>query len=167
MKFAFLSGGPGALVSGFVWIIAGLIAKFHSFQFSILALFFGGMLIYPLSALIEGQINKSKTDTKDNPFVKLALEGTIFLFVGLFIAFALSRSKPELFYPIMLLIIGARYLTFQTIYGLRTYWMLGGLLLALGIFFTLYSTIPAYFAAMAGGIIEVLFAFYLFKGNKT
>ncbi len=166
MRFAFVSGAPGALVSGLVWIIAGLIAKFHSFQFSILALFFGGMLIHPLSILISSQVNKSKTDTKDNPFVKLALEGTIFLFVGLFIAFTLSRSRPELFYPIMLLIIGARHLTFQTIYGLKTYWILGGVLLALGVFFVQQSTIPTYLVAMAGGIVEVLFAFYLFKGNK-
>ena len=159
-------GAPGVLVSGLVWISAGLVAWFHSFELSILALFFGGMVIFPVSTILSKRINPSYALQKTNPFVKLALEGTIFLFVGLLIAFTFSKSHPNLFYPIMLLTIGARYLTFQTLYGLKTYWVLGGTLLAIGCGYILWFSPTPSLAALSGGLIEIVFSVYLFKEYK-
>lgn len=167
MRQGYIFGAPGALVSGLIWIIAGIIAWFHSFEISILALFFGGMVIFPVSAILSKRINPSYALHKSNPFTRLALEGTILLFVGLLIAFTLSKSHPHLFYPIMLLIIGARYLTFQTLYGLKIYWVLGGVLLAVGCGYILWFSPQPYIAALFGGGSEILFSVYLFKAYKT
>ena len=166
MRNSFILGAPGVLISGIIWFAAGLVATFYSFQMSIIFFFFGGMLIHPLSVVISGKMNKTYTQDKNNPLVKLALEGTILLFVGLFLAFTFSQTNPNLFYPIMLLIIGARYLTFQTIYGSKIYWVLGACLLALGMCLILVFELPYSQAAMLGGIIEVVFSVYLFKTFK-
>ncbi len=166
MRRAEVFGAPGVLVSGLIWVGAGLVAWFHSFEFSILALFFGGMVIFPVSTVLSKRINPSYALQKTNPLVKLALEGTIFLFVGLLIAFTLSKSQPNLFYPIMLLTIGARYLTFQTLYGLKAYWVLGGVLLSLGCGYIVWLSPQPYIAALSGGLIEIFFSVYLFQGYK-
>ena len=60
-----------------------------------------------------------------------------------------------------LLLVGGRYLTFQTLYGLRAYWVLGGVLCCAGLAMAL-ARIPVPVAALAGGVIEVLFASFLF-----
>ncbi len=163
MQDSFIFGAPGVLVSGMVWVTAGIVAMFNGFQASIIFFFFAGMSIYPLSALISRVIHKSQTNTKDNPLAKLAMEGTVLLFVGLFLAYTFARSDTVLFYPIMLLIIGARYLTFQTIYGLKTYWVLGGVLLALGACMIAVYPTPPHLAAIFGGVTEIIFSAYLFR----
>jgi hypothetical protein len=61
----------------------------------------------------------------------------------------------------MLLIIGGRYLTFQTIYGLRTYWACGALLGASGLTLALAHS-PAVVGAFTGAAIELLFSAVLF-----
>lgn len=166
MQASFTHGAPGVLVSGLVWLIAGMIAKFHVFNYSLIALFIGGMFIYPLSVLISRQIYKSAPPQKTNPLMKLALEGTFLLFVGLFFVFIMATTKPDLCYPIMLMVIGARYLTFQTIYGLKTYWVLGGVLLTVGFVSIYFVTLKPYLVPLLGGSIEVIFSVYLFALHK-
>ena len=166
MRNSFILGAPGVLISGIVWLTAGLVATFYSFQMSIIFFFFGGMLIHPLSVVISGKMNRPYTQVKSNPLLKLALEGTILLFVGLFLAFTFSQTNPNLFYPVMLLTIGVRYLTFQTIYGSKIYWVLGACLLALGMCLMLAFELLYSHAAMSGGIIEIIFSIYLFKTFK-
>jgi len=165
MREAYIGGSTGAVVSGLVWVIAGVLASFVSARTSILVFFFGGMLIFPLSTLLAKLYNRSGKHQKENPLGTMALEGTITLFVGLFIAYILFPKSPDWFYGIMLLIIGCRYLLFQTIYGLRIYWLFGSTLLLAG-FFCIMSNQPIHMAAILGGVIELIFAFLIFRSNE-
>ena len=79
------------------------------------------------------------------------------LFAGIFIAYALLRTAPALVFPAMAIAIGARYFVFRTIYDDVFYWLLGGLLAALGIAAILGVPIPGNIA-LAAGSVEVLFA---------
>lgn len=128
----YLNGGPGMLASGIVWLTAGFVALFVGMQASVFTLFIGGMFIHPAGQQLAKLFGRSGTHAKDNPLALLALEGTVLLFVGILIAYVIVQTQPLFFFPIMLLTIGGRYLTFQTIYGLRFYWLIGGLLIAAG-----------------------------------
>lgn len=86
-----------------------------------LTLFFGGMFIHPLAIMLSKTLKRSGNHDAKNPIGKLALESTMILFVGLFLAFYVAKLQIEWFYPIMLMIIGVRYLTFNTLYGARIY----------------------------------------------
>ena len=132
MNAAYVRGAPGVAVSGIVWLIAGVLARQVGFGTGIGALFIGGMLIYPLSLLIARLLFKAPAVAPANPFNRLAMEGTVMLFVGVLIAYRLLPVAPALAFPVMALAIGARYLHFQTLYGQPLYWALGGILLALG-----------------------------------
>jgi hypothetical protein len=61
----------------------------------------------------------------------------------------------------MLLVIGGRYLTFQTLYGMRVYWALGALLCAAGLLLGMLRAPPPV-SATAGAAIELAFAFAVF-----
>ncbi len=166
MRQAYFNGGTGVLVSGLVWSVAGVVALFYSNQTSMLTLFFGGMLIHPLGLLMAKLLNRSGKHQADNPLAKLALESTVILFVGLFLAFVVARVQVDWFYPIMLLTIGVRYLLFNTLYGAKIYWLLGMVLMVSG---ALCIVLQADFmlGAFIGGVTEIIFAVIILVQAKN
>lgn len=161
MRNAYGNGAIGALVSGTIWIIASAIVYYSSAMHGILTLFFGGMLIQPLSLATLKILGFKGSHDKGNPLAKLALEGTVFMLLCISLAFLLSKQDVSLFFLTMMLIIGGRYLTFNTVYGLKTYWLFGGVL-AMSAFLLFYFSVGPETGAMCGGLIEILFGSYLF-----
>jgi hypothetical protein len=165
MNFSYFGGGTGVLVSGFIWCIAGGVALLYSNQLSMLTLFFGGMFIHPLAMLFSKALKRPGNHSPNNPLGKLALESTVILFVGLFLAFYVAKLQVEWFYPIMLMIIGVRYLVFNTLYGLKTYWALGVLLMISGILCILLGA-NFVIGAFIGGVTEIVFSLVIITQSK-
>lgn len=166
MRAAYMCGGSGALVSGIIWLLSGIIAFYFNPQTVIIIFFFGGMLIHPISILIDKMFKRTGSHRKENPLGKLALESTMILFVGLFLAYSMYQFKPDLFFPIMLLIIGVRYLLFQSIYGLKIYWIFGlSLMLVGGICLSTQQSFQI--PAILGGLIELIFAVLIMNSGKN
>jgi len=166
MQSSYLGGAPGALVSGSIWIIAGIVAVYSTAQTSLITFFFGGMMIHPLGILLSKSFKRSGKHQEENPLAKLALESTLLLFIGLFIAFAIFQIQSAWFFSIMLLIIGSRYVLFQTIYGMKVYWIFGLVLIVVGVI-CLISDQAIYMAAILGGVIELVFAFVIIRLEKA
>jgi len=166
MSFSYFGGGTGVLVSGLVWCIAGFVALLYSNQSSMLTLFFGGMFIHPLAILLSKILKRPGNHNPKNPLGKLALESTIILFVGLFLAFYVAQLQVEWFYPIMLMIIGVRYLVFNTLYGAKIYWVLGALLMIAGMLCILLST-NFVIGAFIGGTTEIVFSLVILNQSKS
>jgi len=156
MRIAYLGGGTGIFVSGLIWLISGLSGIYFSKETSILIFFIGGMLIFPLGVLFAKLLNRSGKHQNNNPLAKLAIESTAILFIGLFIAYSIFLKQKLWFFPVMLMIIGVRYFVFQSIYGMKLYWILGLFLIIPGIF-CLMSNQPFHFGGIIGGIIELIF----------
>ncbi|WJG09349.1 hypothetical protein [Aliiglaciecola sp. LCG003] len=165
MNFAYFGGSMGVFASGIIWGIAGLVALLSSNQASMYTLFFAGMLIHPIAILLSKALKRPGAHLPDNPLGKLALESTIILFVGLFIAFYVAKLQVEWFYPIMLLIIGVRYLPFQTLYATKLYWFLGGLLMLCGVLCILFGA-KFVVGAFIGSGIELLFSLIIFYQSR-
>jgi hypothetical protein len=165
MRTSYFGGGPGAFASGIVWLTAGIAAFISTKQTSVLIFFFGGMLIHPLGILLSKALKRSGKHTKGNPLSNLAMESTFLLFIGLFIAFVTLQMRPHWFFPIMILIIGGRYLLFSTIYGMRIYWIFGALLIVAGVCGILFKP-PFHLIGLVGGIIEILFSFIIINLEK-
>jgi hypothetical protein len=162
MRQAYFNGGTGVLVSGLVWSVAGVVALFYSNQASMLTLFFGGMLIHPLGVLLDKLLKRSGKHKPENPLANLALESTVILFVGLFLAFVVARLQVDWFFPIMLLTIGVRYLIFNTLYGRKIYWLLGLVLMLSGVLCILFQA-DFMLGAFIGGFTEIVFSIIILK----
>jgi hypothetical protein len=161
MRQSYVGGAPGVIISGQVWLMAAIVALLSTEQMSVLSLFLGGMLIHPLGIVVSKVLKRSGKHQKQNPLASLALESTFILFFGLFIAFAVFQIRSNWFFPILLLIIGGRYLLFSTIYGMRIYWLFG-MSLALAAIGSLYLDLSFHTEAFLGGGIEILFAGIIF-----
>ena len=169
MRNGYGYGSVGILVSGIIWIISSLIVKYYSPEKGIWALIIGGMFIFPLGTLIGKLIGIKGKHDKNNALGKLGMEGTIWMIVCIPLAYGLSLIKVEWFFQGMLMIIGGRYLTFASIYGMRIFWLLGAVLILLA--YTLFFIHADIFtSAFTGGLIEIIFGiiiWVLYKNNKT
>lgn len=165
MRNGYAYGSIGIFVSGIVWITAGLVVNFYSSQNGIWALIIGGMFIFPLATLIEKILGMKGVHDKSNPLGKLGMEGTIWMIMCIPLAYGLSLIKSEWFFQGMLMIIGGRYLTFASIYGMRIYWVLGAILgLSAYVLFTIQASDST--SALTGGLIEILFSIVIYTLYK-
>lgn len=131
MRQKYLNGAPGVIFSGFVWLFAALVTNHTDFLTGAMAFLVGGMLIHPASVLISNMLNKNAPQP-DEGLSKLAILTLPILFSGLFLAWMLTLSGHELFYPVVAIAVGIRYLFFKLIYGQDLFTLLGILLAALG-----------------------------------
>lgn len=165
MRSAYYGGGFGVLASGTVWLIAGIVATVSGLWTSVITLYVGGIFIHPIGVLIAKAFGRSGKHEKGNRMGALAIESTFAMFVGLFIAFVVAQRIPNWFFSIMLLVIGARYFVFQTIYGDRTYWVFGGVLCLAGAICMILD-LHYHFPALLGGVIEIVFAVVILLQEK-
>lgn len=167
MRNGYGYGSIGVFVSGMIWVISSFIVNSYSTEKGIWALIIGGMFIFPLGTLIGKLLGVKGQHDKSNPLGKLALEGTIWMIVCIPLAYGLSLVKAEWFFQGMLMIIGGRYLTFASIYGIRIYWLLGAILIVAA--YALFAMRASVFAsAFTGGLIEIIFGiiiYVLYKSN--
>lgn len=165
MRFAYFGGAVGLATSAMVWLAASAVAALVSVRAAIFTLLIGGMFIHPLAMALAKVLGRPGTHTKGNPLAPLALETTGLLLLGIVLAYVLAAFRSEFFFPAMLLVIGGRYLMFQTLYGLRAYWVCGGLLAAAAFACVLLRLAPAH-SALAGGVIEAAFAAVIFAQQR-
>ena len=128
MRQAYIGGATGVFASSLVWAGAAIGAQYFATHQIIIGFFIGGMFIHPASLFFCKLMGCRGQHRADNPLRFLALETTVWLIAALPIAYAASRANIDWFFPAMLATIGARYLVFQSLYGLRTYWLLGAAL---------------------------------------
>lgn len=169
LRKGYADGSLGILSSGMVWVTAALVAFLVSSQTAIWTLLFGGMLIHPLGLLLAKLAGIPGGGSKQNPLGKLVMEGTIFMLMCIPLALLLSLQDHAWFFQGMLLIIGGRYLTFATLYGIKTYWVLGGLLGAASFALFFLKASPA-ISALSGSIIEIGFGacmYFSFRASTT
>ena len=127
-----------------------------------MTLIIGGMLIFPTSVMVCKLAGRPGKHSEGNPLAPLAIEGTIWMLLSILTAVGVAFYKVEWFFPAMLLVIGGRYFSFATLYGLRIYWAFGATLAMAGMLLAI-SEAPVAGSAFAGSVIEYAFGLGLFR----
>lgn len=133
LRRAYVGGGPGVLISGAVWLVAATVERASGIGVGFAALFFGGMTIFAGARLTCRIVFRRQNESSANPLGMTALESTIAMIGGLFAAWLFLPSKPILVFPIAAIAVGTHYLVFSTVYGDRAFWILGGVVTAIGL----------------------------------
>jgi hypothetical protein len=132
IRKAFVGGGPGAVVSALVWFLGAATLSQTNLRTAFTVLFFGGMLIFPVTTVICRVGFGRSASVKGNPLGLVVLESTFAMIAGLIAAWLLLASQPDATIPVAVLAVGAHYFSFRTAYGATAYWVLGAILSALG-----------------------------------
>tara|TARA_R110000764_G_scaffold184854_1_gene270394 strand:+ start:230 stop:775 length:546 start_codon:yes stop_codon:yes gene_type:complete len=161
LRRAYVGAGPGVIVSSLVWLTAGVVDQTRGVQTAFVVLFLGGMLIFPVSALVARLIFRRAGPAAGNPLGMVVLEGTIAMIGGLVVAWLFLPFRPDLVFPAAAIAVGTHYAVFRSVYGNALFWLLGGLITAVGgvAIFT-EVTLPGGPILAVGGI-ELLFGLLL------
>ena len=161
LRRAYVGGGPGTVISGLVWIAAAVAQARQGVGTGFAVLFFGGMLIFPLSLVVNRALLGRARESPENPFGRLVLESTVAMIAGLFAAWLFLRHDAALVMPLAALAVGAHYFAFRTAYGLAVYWGLGAVIVAMSVG-ALYGLAPlAGFLVVTVGVVEIAFGLVL------
>jgi hypothetical protein len=82
------------------------------------------------------------------------------------LAYGLSLIKSEWFFQGMLMIIGGRYLTFASMFGMRIFWILGAVL-GMSAYILFKFQAGDFTSALTGGLIEVIFGIAMFISYRN
>lgn len=157
MRRAYYGGAAGMAASAAAWAAAAAVAARGNAAAAVWMLLVLGMFIHPAGMLVARVAGRAGAHAKGNPLAGLAGASTFWLVFSLPLAYAASRLHLAWFFPAMLLVIGGRYLTFDTLFGDRTYWTCGLVLATAGIVLGRALAPPA-LSAFAGAALEASFA---------
>lgn len=166
MRLAYYGGAMGIYASACAWFVAAFVAMQYSASNAVWALFIGGMLIHPVSLVLNKIMGRPAKHSDGNPLGALALESTVWLIASLPLVYVVSLHRIEWFFPAMLLVIGGRYFTFSSLFGTRVYWLCGASLLLAGYLLVKSNASPV-IGALTGAVIETFFATVVFLMART
>ncbi|WP_309629076.1 DUF7010 family protein [Brevundimonas sp.] len=161
LRSAYVGGGPGVIVSGLVWLAAGLVEQTQGIQTAFIVLFLGGMLIFPLTTLVVKFGFKRAKATAGNPLGATVMESTVAMIGGLVVAWLFLPYQPEWVFPAAAIAVGTHYAVFKTVYGDPIFWLLAGLITAVG-FLGIFADLPLPGGPiLAVAAIEIVFGLLL------
>lgn len=161
LRWAYVGAGPGVIVSALVWLAAGVVEQTRGVQTAFIVLFLGGMLIFPVSTLVVRGLFRRPKAAAGNPLGLAVLESTIAMIGGLVVAWLFLPFRPDYVFPVAAIAVGTHYAVFRTVYGDALFWVLGGLITAVGMV-AIFAELPIPGGpVLAVGGIELLFGLLL------
>ncbi len=161
MRTVFLGGSVGQAVSGAIWLVSAGLGTWVSVRYGLIALFLGGCFIFPLTQLVIKLSGRPASLKSGNPLEGLARQVAFIVPLCLPVIAAAALYKVNWFYPAFMVVVGAHYLPFTFLYGMRRYTLLGAVLIAGGVAFGLL--LPQTFAPAGWftGAVLVLFGLWV------
>lgn len=133
LRASYMNGGPGAVVSGLVWLAAALCTTAWGTSTGFAVLFFGGMAIFPLGTLVVRALFRRAPPSPENSGGRTVVETVFPMIGGLLAAWLLLPYRPDLVFPLAAIAVGAHYFGFRTAYGSTLYWGLAAVICGVGL----------------------------------
>ena len=133
LRASYMNGGPGAVVSGLVWLAAAVCSTMWGTPTGFAVLFFGGMGIFPLGTLVVRTLFGRESPSPENPGGRTVIETVFPMIGGLLAAWILLPYRPDLVFPVAAIAVGAHYFGFRTAYGGIVYWGLAAVICGVGL----------------------------------
>lgn len=161
VRRTYRGGFYGQLVSAAVWLLAAVAGQWVSTEAAVAALFLGGTLIFPLTWLLIRLTGRPASLPSGHPLAALAMQIAFTVPIGLVVVVAMLAGRGELFFPASMVIVGAHYLPFVFLYGMRLFAYLAVALVVPGVVFLLWVRVPVTVGGWVSCAVLVVFAFLL------
>jgi hypothetical protein len=158
VRSVFLGGFAGQLVSGALWLLSAALGTWGSHRQAILALAVGGFFIFPLTQIVLRTLRRPASLTPGNPLNGLAMQVAFTVPLGLPLVGAATLHHAYWFYPAFMIVVGAHYLPFVFLYGMRQFAVLCALLVGGGLGLGLTVREPFSPGGWLTGGVLILFA---------
>jgi len=158
-------GSVGLAVAGLVWSAATITTLAVGINWGIVVMVGVGFFIYPLTLVGLKMLGGHTPISPNNPLRGLSVEAP---FVGpmmLPLVGAAALYRIDWFYPSMMLAIGAHYLPFSSLYGMKMFRLLGAIMSAGGVSVALWAPGLSTAAAAATALLMFVFAFVAYQST--
>ncbi len=157
MRYAYRGASYGQFASGAIWLTAAATATWGSARAAVLALAVGGMAIYPLTVVLMRLDGRRLPAPQENPLQRLGAQVALVLPLSMPALLPLLGTSGILaFFPCMLILVGAHYLPFAFLYGMRAFLLLAAVMVGIGVFIAVTPTLPFASAAWTGAMLLLL-----------
>jgi hypothetical protein len=125
---------------------------------SILAVVIGGFFIFPLTQMLLRLSGRRASVSKENQFHYLGMQVAFVLPFSMLLLIPVGLYYLNWFFPALMVLLGAHYLPFSTLYGMRTFLFLAGILMAAGVLIAHYFSGTFSLGAWVAGLSLFVFA---------
>lgn len=156
VRTTYVGGFFGQLVSGVIWFASAAAATWGTDRLGILILVIGGFFIFPLTTLALRVSGRPASLPAGHPMNQLAVQVAFTLPLTLPLVAAVTIHHHDWFYPAFMVVLGAHYLPFVFLYGMRMFAALSGILVSTGVLLALHG--PDAFTPggwLTGGVLVV------------
>lgn len=157
VRSVYIGGFWGQLVSSVIWLVSAALGTWVSPRASILAVVIGGFFIFLLTQMLLRLSGRPASVSKGNPFNALGMQAAFVLPSSMLLLLPVGLYRLNWFFPALIVLLGAHYLPFATLYGMRMFLFLAGILIALGVVIAIYFSGTFSLGAWVAGL--TLFAF--------
>ena len=157
VREVYLAGSVGTLISAVLWSASAAVSTWRSPRMGAWVLVIGGVLIFPALQLALRALGRRATLRPENPLGELATQTAVIIPLCLPVVGAAALHRADWFYPGLMVVVGAHYLPFVTLYGMRLWYALGAALIAGGLMLGAYGPRTFALGGWAGAALLALF----------
>jgi hypothetical protein len=158
MRTRYVGGFYGQLVSGLLWLVSASLAQWSELRAAIIALVLGGFFIFPVTELLLRMAGARTSLSETNSLRSLGWQVAFVLPLSMPLLIPVGAYRLTWFYPGMMVLLGAHYLPFAFLYGMRMFTVLAALLTGGGLMIAMYRSSSLSIGAWYTGLVLLIFA---------
>jgi hypothetical protein len=120
-----------------------------------------GFFIFPLTQMLLRLSGGRARVSKENPLHWLGMQVAFVLPFSMLLLVPVGHYRLNWFFPALMILLGAHYLPFAFLYGMRVFLVLAAILMAAGVVIALWSSGTFSSGAWTAGLVLFIFAWIL------
>jgi hypothetical protein len=158
VRTVYAGGFFGQLVSSTLWLVSAALGTWVSPHAAILELVCCGFFIFPITQLLLRISGRPASVRRENPLHFLGMQIAFTLPLSMLLLVPVCEFRLSLFYPALMILLGAHYLPFTFLYGMRMFLPLAAILIGAGVVIGMYFAAPFSLGGWVGGLTLFVFS---------
>jgi hypothetical protein len=158
VRFVYTGGFWGQLVTSVIWLVSAALGTWVTPRASILVVVIGGFFIFALTRLLIRVSGNRASLSSENPFDSLAMQIAFGLPISMLLLVPVGLYRLNWFFPALMILVGAHYLPFAFLYGMRGFLVLAAVLIGAGVVIAMRFPHSFSLGAWIGGLAIFVFA---------
>jgi hypothetical protein len=158
VRTIYVGGFYGQMVASALWLISAALGTWATPRTAIIELAGGGCFIFPLTQLLLRLSGRPASVRRENPLGQLGMLIAFTVPLSMLLLVPVCQFRLSLFYPALMVIVGAHYLPFAFLYGMRMFFPLAAILTGAGVVIAMYFPSPFSLGGWVSGLTLFTFA---------
>jgi hypothetical protein len=158
VRTVFVGGFWGQLVSSAIWLSSAALGVWVTPRAAIFAIVLGGCFIFPITQLLLRLSGGKASLSTGNPLWYLGMQVAFSLPLSMLLLAPVTAFRLNWFYPALMILVGAHYLPFTFLYGMRMFVPLSAILIGGGVVIALHFSRTFSIGGWVGGLTLFIFA---------